>query len=84
MVYKRNIGTSSLGPWPAFLIFKLLFRINRYGREEMLALYTRSEEVPEELQQFTHILSEKAQEPLAFQPLSEEEQVWSSFDLIEF
>lgn len=48
----------------------------------MLALYTRCEEVPEELQQFTAILSEKAQDPLAFQPLSEEEQVSYHFPIV--
>ena len=58
-------------------VFFLMFDLSncRYGREEMLALYIRTEQVPEELQQFSAILSEKAQDPLAFQHLSEEEQV---------
>ena len=41
----------------------------------MLALYIRSEGIPEELKQYTAIVSEKPQDPLAFQNLSEEEQV---------
>lgn len=47
----------------------------------MLALYIRSEEIPDELKQYTPILSEKPQDPLAFQNLSEEEQV-DSFYLV--
>ena len=41
----------------------------------MLALYTPPDSMPEELKQFTAIITEKAQDPLAFQQLSEEEQV---------
>ncbi|WAR14782.1 GGYF2-like protein [Mya arenaria] len=45
-----------------------------YGREEMLALFTPTEGVPEELQQFHAILADKSQEPMAFMPPTEEEQ----------
>ncbi|XP_052212053.1 GRB10-interacting GYF protein 2-like [Dreissena polymorpha] len=68
----NSIGTPPPSPAPGFGKYKLADY--RYGREEMLALYTPSPGVPDELKDLNAILSEKPQEPLAFQPLSEEEQ----------
>uniref|UniRef100_A0A8C0XC99 GRB10-interacting GYF protein 2 n=1 Tax=Castor canadensis TaxID=51338 RepID=A0A8C0XC99_CASCN len=49
----------------------------RYGREEMLALYVKENKVPEELQdkEFAAVLQEEPLQPLALEPLTEEEQV---------
>ena len=41
----------------------------------MLALFTPSQKMPEELAEFSAIITEKAQDPLALLPLTEEEQV---------
>ena len=41
----------------------------------MLALFTQSQKMPEELAEFSAIITEKAQDPLALLPLTEEEQV---------
>ncbi|XP_051985509.1 GRB10-interacting GYF protein 1-like isoform X1 [Xyrauchen texanus] len=48
----------------------------RYGREEMLALYVKDNKVPEEIQdkEFSIILQDEPQQPLALLPLTEEEQ----------
>ncbi|GAB1603780.1 hypothetical protein Ahia01_000659300, partial [Argonauta hians] len=46
----------------------------RYGREEMLALFVPSCKIPEDLKQFSYILVDKPQDPLAYIPLTEEEQ----------
>ena len=46
----------------------------RYGKEEMLAMFAEEVKIPEELKYFDFIYG-KAQLPLAFLPLSEEEQV---------
>lgn len=48
----------------------------RYGREEMLALYVKENKVPEELQdkEFAAVLQEEPLQPLALEPLTEEEQ----------
>ncbi|XP_010607882.1 GRB10-interacting GYF protein 1 isoform X7 [Fukomys damarensis] len=48
----------------------------RYGREEMLALYIKEDKVPEELQdkEFAAVLQEEPLQPLALEPLTEEEQ----------
>ncbi|XP_058536324.1 GRB10-interacting GYF protein 1 isoform X3 [Ochotona princeps] len=48
----------------------------RYGREEMLALYIKENKVPEELQdkEFAAVLQEEPLQPLALEPLTEEEQ----------
>ncbi|RWS07876.1 PERQ amino acid-rich with GYF domain-containing protein 2-like isoform X5, partial [Dinothrombium tinctorium] len=50
----------------------------RYGREEMLALFTEKTTIPDELKECKEILSEKCQIPLALTPMSEEEhRLWS-------
>ncbi|RWS25984.1 PERQ amino acid-rich with GYF domain-containing protein 2-like protein, partial [Leptotrombidium deliense] len=50
----------------------------RYGREEMLALFSEKTTLPEELKDSKDILSEKCQIPLALIPMSEEEhRLWS-------
>ncbi|XP_032111055.1 GRB10-interacting GYF protein 1 isoform X4 [Sapajus apella] len=48
----------------------------RYGREEMLALYVKENKVPEELQdkEFAAVLQDEPLQPLALEPLTEEEQ----------
>lgn len=53
----------------------LLLLVVRYGREEMLALYKSPPQPPDELIAFSTLCSEPALHPLAFSPLSEEEQV---------
>ncbi|XP_052820959.1 GRB10-interacting GYF protein 2-like isoform X2 [Mya arenaria] len=68
----NNVGTPPPSPAPGFGKYKLADY--RYGREEMLALFTPTEGVPEELQQFHAILADKSQEPMAFMPPTEEEQ----------
>lgn len=47
----------------------------RYGREEMLALFVPSSKIPEDLKLFSFILVDKPQDPLAYIPPTEEEQV---------
>ena len=55
----------------------------RYGREEMLALFTGNQKMPPELKEFGDvILRETACEPLSFVPLSEEEEVICDFNLL--
>lgn len=48
---------------------------NRYGREEMLALFVKEEDVPGELLKAPNIISEDALVPLSLIPLSDEDQV---------
>lgn len=48
----------------------------RYGREEMLALVTDDYEMPLGLKEFEDIINEKPNQPLAFIPLSDEEEVY--------
>lgn len=47
----------------------------RYGKEEMLALFIEDLVKPSELERFPSITKEKVHFPLAFVPLTEEEQV---------
>ncbi|ESP03518.1 hypothetical protein LOTGIDRAFT_171304 [Lottia gigantea] len=47
---------------------------NRYGREEMLALFHDQYKAPDELKEIPSIYCEAIQKPLAFMNLSEEEQ----------
>lgn len=47
----------------------------RYGKEEMLALFNEEVKIPEELVMFESICRSRPVLPLAFQPLTEEEQV---------
>lgn len=48
---------------------------HRYGKEEMLALFSEDVKMPEELEMFDSVCRNRPVLPLAFQPLSEEEQV---------
>lgn len=48
---------------------------HRYGKEEMLALFSEDVNIPEELEMFDSICRNRPVLPLAFQPLTEEEQV---------
>ncbi|ERE76152.1 PERQ amino acid-rich with GYF domain-containing protein 1 [Cricetulus griseus] len=67
-------NVASPPPSPAMPKYKLADY--RYGREEMLALYVKENKVPEELQdkEFTAVLQEEPLQPLALEPLTEEEQ----------
>ena len=47
----------------------------RYGREEMLALFVKEEDVPGELLKAPNIISEDALVPLSLIPLSDDDQV---------
>ncbi|XP_067945703.1 GRB10-interacting GYF protein 2-like [Watersipora subatra] len=47
---------------------------NRYGREEMLALFTPNPKAPDDLRQFANILVERCQDPMAMIAPTEEEQ----------
>jgi PERQ amino acid-rich with GYF domain-containing protein len=47
----------------------------RYGKEEMLALFIEDLVKPVALDHFTSIAKDKSHFPLAFVPLTEEEQV---------
>jgi len=49
----------------------------RYGREEMLMLYTTEEKTPETLQAVPHIISNSTVYPIALTPLTAEDQVTS-------
>ena len=48
---------------------------HRYGREEMLALYRKSEKMPCSLEDVTSIAKREALTPMALLPLNDEEQV---------
>ncbi len=48
---------------------------NRYGREEMLALYVPNSKLPDALREFPSVIHEKPLQPLALIPLSDDEQV---------
>ena len=55
---------------------------HRYGKEEMLALFSEDVEMPKELEMFDSICRNRPVLPLAFQPLTEEEQVRLYFVLL--
>ncbi|XP_035391746.1 GRB10-interacting GYF protein 1 isoform X1 [Electrophorus electricus] len=69
-------GGSVTSPPPSPAMPKSKLAEYRYGREEMLALYIKDNKVPEDMQdkEFTAILQEEPQQPLALLPLTEEEQ----------
>ena len=72
----NSVSTPPPSPAPGFGKYKLAEY--RYGREEMLALFTPSQKMPEELAEFSAIITEKGQDPLALLPFTEEEQVSNS------
>uniref|UniRef100_H2Z8R8 Uncharacterized protein n=1 Tax=Ciona savignyi TaxID=51511 RepID=H2Z8R8_CIOSA len=55
-------------------IMKFKLAQHRYGREEMLALFEKSDYVPPELLHAPNIISEDALIPLSLIPLTEEDQ----------
>ncbi|XP_034525803.1 GRB10-interacting GYF protein 1 isoform X5 [Ailuropoda melanoleuca] len=69
-------GGSVASPPPSPAMPKYKLADYRYGREEMLALYVKENKVPDELQdkEFTAVLQEEPLQPLALEPLTEEEQ----------
>ncbi|KAM4820520.1 LOW QUALITY PROTEIN: GRB10-interacting GYF protein 1 [Thomomys bottae] len=72
----RGGSVASPPPSPAMPKYKYKLADYRYGREEMLALYVKENKVPEELQdkEFSAVLQEEPLQPLALEPLTEEEQ----------
>ncbi|XP_022356259.1 GRB10-interacting GYF protein 1 isoform X2 [Enhydra lutris kenyoni] len=69
-------GGSVASPPPSPAMPKYKLADYRYGREEMLALYIKENKVPDELQdrEFAAVLQEEPLQPLALEPLTEEEQ----------
>ncbi|KAJ8008412.1 hypothetical protein DPEC_G00104550 [Dallia pectoralis] len=69
-------GGSVTSPPPSPAMPKYKLAEYRYGREEMLALYIKDNKVPEDLQEkeFAAILQDEPMQPLALEPLTEEEQ----------
>ncbi|XP_049645233.1 GRB10-interacting GYF protein 1 isoform X1 [Suncus etruscus] len=69
-------GGSVASPPPSPAMPKYKLADYRYGREEMLALYIKEHKIPEELQdkEFAAVLQEEPLQPLALEPLTEEEQ----------
>uniref|UniRef100_A0A2K5IS37 GYF domain-containing protein n=1 Tax=Colobus angolensis palliatus TaxID=336983 RepID=A0A2K5IS37_COLAP len=69
-------GGSVASPPPSPAMPKYKLADYRYGREEMLALYVKENKVPEELQdkEFAAVLQDEPLQPLALEPLTEEEQ----------
>ena len=51
----------------------------RYGREEMLALFTESAPPPDQVKKHQSIFSKEIQKPITMMPLTEDEQVWFVF-----
>ncbi|XP_057177307.1 GRB10-interacting GYF protein 1 [Triplophysa rosa] len=69
-------GGSVTSPPPSPAMPKSKLADYRYGREEMLALYVKDNKIPEDMQdqEFASILQEEPLQPLALEPLTEEEQ----------
>ncbi|XP_062869751.1 GRB10-interacting GYF protein 1 isoform X2 [Trichomycterus rosablanca] len=69
-------GGSVTTPPPSPAMPKSKLAEYRYGREEMLALYVKDEQVPDDMQdqEFAVILLEEPEQPLALVPFTEEEQ----------
>ncbi|XP_064641991.1 GRB10-interacting GYF protein 1-like [Lineus longissimus] len=65
-------SVTSPPPSPGFPKYKLAE--HRYGREEMLALFHPNKHIPEEILSIPVILLEKAQDPMAYIPMTDEEQ----------
>uniref|UniRef100_A0A4W5KS09 Uncharacterized protein n=1 Tax=Hucho hucho TaxID=62062 RepID=A0A4W5KS09_9TELE len=70
-------GGSVTSPPPSPAMPKYKLAEYRYGREEMLALYIKENKAPEDMQdkEFASILQDEPMQPLALEPLTEEEQV---------
>ncbi|XP_041707033.2 GRB10-interacting GYF protein 1-like isoform X2 [Coregonus clupeaformis] len=70
-------GRSVTSPPPSPAMPKSKLADYRYGREEMLALYIKDDKPPEDIMQdkeFAAILQDEPVQPLALEPLTEEEQ----------
>ncbi|CAL9694381.1 unnamed protein product [Knipowitschia caucasica] len=69
-------GGSVTSPPPSPAMPKYKLAEYRYGREEMLALYIKDNKVPEDMQdkEFAAILQDEPMQPLALEPLTDEEQ----------
>uniref|UniRef100_A0A4W5QGQ1 GRB10 interacting GYF protein 1 n=1 Tax=Hucho hucho TaxID=62062 RepID=A0A4W5QGQ1_9TELE len=70
-------GRSVTSPPPSPAMPKSKLADYRYGREEMLALYIKDDKPPEDITQdkeFAAILQDEPVQPLALEPLTEEEQ----------
>ncbi|KAJ7996575.1 hypothetical protein DPEC_G00238490 [Dallia pectoralis] len=69
-------GGSVTSPPPSPAMPKSKLADYRYGREEMLALYIKDNKPPEDMQdkEFAVILLDEPVQPLALEPLTEEEQ----------
>uniref|UniRef100_A0A8C7L511 GRB10 interacting GYF protein 1 n=1 Tax=Oncorhynchus kisutch TaxID=8019 RepID=A0A8C7L511_ONCKI len=70
-------GRSVTSPPPSPALPKSKLADYRYGREEMLALYIKDDKPPEDMTQdkeFAAILQDEPVQPLALEPLTEEEQ----------
>uniref|UniRef100_A0A3P8ZAK4 GYF domain-containing protein n=1 Tax=Esox lucius TaxID=8010 RepID=A0A3P8ZAK4_ESOLU len=69
-------GGSVTSPPPSPAMPKYKLAEYRYGREEMLALYIKDNKVPEDMQdkEFAAVLQDEPMQPLALEPLTEEEQ----------
>ena len=63
-------GLMSPPPSPQFKLAE-----HRYGREEMLALFRKTDGVPPELEEFSSILQKECRTPMTLSPLTEDEQV---------
>ncbi|XP_064879676.1 GRB10-interacting GYF protein 1-like isoform X8 [Oncorhynchus nerka] len=69
-------GGSVTSPPPSPAMPKSKLADYRYGREEMLALYIKDNKPPEDMQdkEFAAIMQDEPVQPLALEPLTEEEQ----------
>ena len=66
-------GVTSPPASPGMAQFKLAE--HRYGREEMLALYKKTDKAPIEVEEFQSIGKKECLTPMALTPLNDEEQV---------
>ena len=78
----NNVGTPPPSPG---IPGKYKLADYRYGREEMLALNNPNTTEPsEELRKLTTIFVETAQEPISMQSLTEEEQVQTDQEFLNY
>uniref|UniRef100_A0A8K9Y243 GRB10 interacting GYF protein 1a n=1 Tax=Oncorhynchus mykiss TaxID=8022 RepID=A0A8K9Y243_ONCMY len=75
-LFSSLLGGSVTSPPPSPAMPKYKLAEYRYGREEMLALYIKENKAPEDMQdkEFAAILQDEPMQPLALEPLTEEEQ----------
>ena len=58
--------------------------IVRYGREEMLALFEKQDEIHPELAEAPNLISKEALTPISLIPLTEDDQVSSFISFLHF